>query len=141
VGFWVTLWDFVIPIATGQTNIHPSFIQEKAVSEALPQKNTLCSFRRYSWDGDKQDRVTLLRKPCCRFQIPLYINIFLFFRKKRIDSNKRKLSTGGYIFFADGFPVNACQRLSTLLDLSKYMTFNELRCGYLVKAEMPTSYK
>ena len=34
-----------------------------------------------------------------------------------------------------------CQRLSTLMDLSKYMTFNELRCGYLVKAEMPTSYK
>ena len=137
----MTLWDFVIPLAKGQTNIHPSFIQEKAVSEALPQKHTLCSFRRYSWGGDKQDRVTLLRKPCCRFQILLYINIFLFFRKKRIDSNRRKLSTDGYIFSVDGFPVNACQRLSTLMDLSKYMTFNELRCGYLVKAEMPTSYK
>lgn len=105
------------------------------------KKTTLCSFRRYSWGGDKQDRVTLLRKPCSRFQILLYINIFLFFRKKRIDSDRRKLSTDGYIFSVDGFPVNACQRLSTLMDLSKYMIFNELRYGYLVKAEMSTSYK
>ena len=39
----MTLWDFVIPLAKGQTNIHPSFIQEKAVSEAEPQKNTVFS--------------------------------------------------------------------------------------------------
>lgn len=117
------------------------FHPRKALSVGLHQKNAFCSFRRYSWGGDKQDRVTPLWKPCSRFQILLYINIFLFFRKKRIDSDRRKLSTDGYIFSVDGFPVNACQRLSTLLDLSKYMTFNELRCGYLVKAEMPTSYK
>lgn len=121
---------------------HSSSIHSRKGKErGCTTKNTLCSFRRYSWGGDKQDRVTPLWKPCSCFQILLYINIFLFLRKKRIDSNRRKLSTGGYIFSAGGFPVNACQRLSTLLDLSKYMTFNELRCGYLVKAEMPTSYK